>query len=134
MEFWESLKALIPIEIPEYLKTILSDTGFNNYLSLEALDENVISSIEENNKILLGHKIMLMKIRDIIRTKGIEQITEFERDRVKNIAAAAKSMPPPFQRNRTTSNNIDLNAEEIVLRNMIKDLLKKLSFEEVCRD
>lgn len=83
MDFWESLKSLIPIDIPEYLRKILSSACFDNYLSLESLDDNIMAKLTKIGKaqgnecvILLGHKIMLFRIRDIIRDKGIEAVTK----------------------------------------------------------
>lgn len=138
MDFWHVLRVLVPTDIPEYLRKILTDTGFDNFVSLEAIDEDVMKELqahaeEQKTKILLGHKVLLFKIRDIIRKKGIEEITQFEKDLEKRnlVSQSTKSKTVVAHSVAPKPNSTDLNAEELVLRNRIKDMLKKLSLEEV---
>lgn len=134
MDFWESLRMLVPIAIPEYLKKLLADTGFDNYLSLEALDESALKGIEDfaakgKSKLLLGHRIMLLKIQDIIQKTGIEAINKMEASR-----QTLMRPPPPPPREKRNTNDINLNAEELFLRNKIKEAYSKQSLEKVFHD
>lgn len=103
---------LVPVDIPEYLRELLAATGFDNYLSLAELDDAAMNELIEFSKedptktspLLIGHKVMLFGIRDIIRSKGLAKLSKFDND---------------------------LNTEEMVLRVKIKDLLREMWLDEV---
>lgn len=125
MDFWHTLRVLVPTDIPEYLRKILTETGFDNFVSLEAIDDDVMKELQteaekHNTKILLGHKVLLFKIRDIIRKKGIEEITQFEKDIQKRNLVSQNTKSTVTTSVAQKSNSIDLNAEELFLRNRYK--------------
>lgn len=137
MDFWKHLRIFVPIDIPEYLREVLLATGFDNFLALECLDENIMNEIEKhaetlNKKILLGHKIMLFKIRDIFKSKGIDVISKLETN---DTATLETSVGPKGSLSKKyksdEDSNIDLNAEELLLRNRVKELFKKLQLDNV---
>ncbi|KAJ6636932.1 hypothetical protein Bhyg_09658, partial [Pseudolycoriella hygida] len=102
VDFWQCLRTIVPTDVPEYLRKLLSDTGFDNFVSMEAVGDSVLKELQdhaekENTKILLGHKVLLLRIRDMIPRKA---------------------------------NGIDLIAEEKSIRIRIKELFKKFCLEE----
>lgn len=129
MDFWTRLRALVPVDVPQYVRELLTATGFDNYLSLESLDDAAMKEISEFSKekkspLLIGHKVMLFRIRDIIRSKGMEELSKFDKD-LERQNTAVKLKPPPNQRANRNSGVGDLNSEEMVLRNKIKELFKR---------
>lgn len=38
MDFWDVLRLLVPIDIPEYIRDLLSETGFDNFLAIKSLN------------------------------------------------------------------------------------------------
>lgn len=146
MDFWERLRALVPVDVPEYVRQLLSETGFDNYLSLEALDDDAMNELvafsnkdpTKTGPLRIGHKLMLLRIRDIIRSKGIETLSKFDKELDKQ-RQTSTLMPPPKKRynhksgvgDQNRDQNLDLNPEELILRTKIKDLLKKMCLDEV---
>lgn len=96
MDFWQVLRLLVPIDIPEYIRDLLSASGFDNFLAMKSLDENVLKEIEKQvededktknfKRIALGHKIMLLGIRDIIQNTSLEAIAKIEKGTVTETA------------------------------------------------
>ncbi|KAJ6649759.1 hypothetical protein Bhyg_04999 [Pseudolycoriella hygida] len=136
VDFWQCLRTIVPTDVPEYLRKLLSDTGFDNFVSMEAVDDSVLKELQdhaekEDTKILLGHKVLLLRIRDMIRKIGLEEISKiekkFEQKEQLSNERYAKLLPSSVARK---ANGIDLIAEEKSIRIRIKELFKKFCLEE----
>ncbi|KAJ6646567.1 hypothetical protein Bhyg_01780 [Pseudolycoriella hygida] len=136
VDFWQCLRTIVPTDVPEYLRKLLSDTGFDNFVSMEAVDDSVLKELQdhaekEDTKILLGHKVLLLRIRNMIRKIGLEEIfkieKKFEQKEQLSNERYAKLLPSSVARK---ANGIDLIAEEKSIRIRIKELFKKFCLEE----